>query len=79
MGMLLLAVFALLEGLTDFGFLQIGGIAFVVYASWAIGQFFDKTKAVNYFKAFASYLLGMITFMLSAVLLGTVIDMVVKT
>ncbi|MDT0651925.1 DUF3667 domain-containing protein, partial [Autumnicola edwardsiae] len=39
MGMLFLTVFAILQGLTNFGLMQIGGILFIVYCTWAIGQF----------------------------------------
>ncbi len=74
MGMLLLAVFAVFEGLTKLALLQVAGILFIVYCTWAIGQFFDRKKPVSYFKAIASYVLGMVTFMLSAILLGTLID-----
>ena len=50
----------------------------IVYITWAIGHFFDKKKAINYVKSFASYILGMISFMLSALLLGTIIDLIIK-
>jgi energy-converting hydrogenase Eha subunit C len=78
MGMLFLAVFAILQGLTNFGLMQIGGILFIVYCTWAIGQFFDRKKPLNYFKAFASYTVGMITFMIAAILLGVSIDLIIK-
>ncbi|MDT0689157.1 DUF3667 domain-containing protein [Salegentibacter sp. F188] len=78
MGMLFLAIFGILEGLTNFGLMQIGGILFIIYFTWAIGQFFERKKPLNYFKAFASYMLGMITFMLCAILLGALIDLIIK-
>ncbi|HMR85514.1 MAG TPA: DUF3667 domain-containing protein [Niabella sp.] len=78
MGMLFFAVFAIFQGLTNIDFMLIASILSVAYCSWAIGQFFDRKKTVNYVKAFASYMLGMITFWLSAFLLGTVIDLVIK-
>ena len=78
MGMLLFSVFGIIEGLTKFHFTQVSGIVFFVYASWAIGQFFDKRKIKNYLKAFAAYTLGMLTFVYSAKLLGFLFDLVFK-
>lgn len=76
MGMLFLGVFAIFQKLMNFNVTQIAGILFLGYSIWAIGQFFDKKKVVNYFKAFASYMLGSIMFMLSAVMLGVLIDLI---
>ena len=73
-GMLIFALFALLEQLTHTKLMQVAGLAGFAYSAWAIGQFFDKTKAMNYVKAFAAYILGMLTFSLAAILLGTIID-----
>ena len=78
MGMLIISVFAVLEGLTKFTIMKASGVLLILYITWAIGQFFDKTKAVNYFKAFAAYVLGMVTFSLSAILVGFLIDLVIK-
>lgn len=78
MGMLIFSVFALFEGLTKFHLMQVSGIIFFIYSTWAIGQFFDKTKPFNYVKALASYVLGMITFGFLAIILGTLIDLIVK-
>lgn len=78
MGMLFLSVFAIFLGLTHIDLMQAAGILSLIYCTWAIGQFFDKKKIGNYFKAFAAYSLGMISFMLTAVLLGTVIDLIIK-
>lgn len=75
--MLFLAVFAMVQGLTHFDLMQIASVISIVYCSWAIGQFFDKKKTISYVKALGAYLLGMITFSVSAILLGTLIDMVV--
>lgn len=78
MGMLFLAIFAIFQGLINFDLMQIAGIIFVIYSTWAIGQFFDKKKSINYLKAFASYILGMITSMISVILLGVLIDLITK-
>ncbi|MBL7781981.1 MAG: DUF3667 domain-containing protein [Saprospiraceae bacterium] len=74
-GMLIFALFALLEQLTHTKLMQVASIIGFVYIAWAIGQFFGKARAINFVKAFAAYILGMITFSLAAILLGTFIDM----
>tara|TARA_R110002073_G_scaffold279026_1_gene442833 strand:+ start:72825 stop:73547 length:723 start_codon:yes stop_codon:yes gene_type:complete len=75
-GMLILAVFGAIEGITKLKILQFGGIAFVVYSMWAIGQFFDQKKYLNYIKALIAYLLGLITFTIGTILLGNLIDFI---
>jgi hypothetical protein len=75
-GMLIYTVFGIIESTTKIRVLHIGGIIGLIYATWAIGQFFDKNKKVNYLKGFLSYLLGMITFFLGAIILGMGIDLV---
>lgn len=77
-GMLIFAAFAIFQGLIHIDLMQFAGIVGIVYITWAIGHFFDKKKAINYVKSFASYILGMISFMLSALLLGTIIDLIIK-
>ena len=77
-GMLIYSLFALLQTLTDIELLQAGGIIASIYASWAIGQFFDKSKLMNYVKAFLAYMLGYTTFAVGAVLLGKLIDFIIK-
>ena len=76
-GMLILAVFGTIEGLTKLKIMQFGGMIFTVYSTWAIGQFFDKKKISNYLKAFASYFLGMITFAIGVLMIGKIIDLII--
>jgi hypothetical protein len=78
MGMLFLAVAAIVQGLTGIFLLQIASMLFIAYCTWAIGQFFDKKKPVSYVKALVSYLLGMLSFTLTVLLLGTSIDLIFK-
>ncbi|WP_199120116.1 DUF3667 domain-containing protein [Pedobacter sp. ASV28] len=78
MGMLIFSVFAILEGLTKFHLMQISAVIFLIYSTWAIGQFFDKRKITSYLKACAAYVLGMATFSLSAIFLGFIIDLIIK-
>lgn len=70
--------FCLLQGLTDLNIMNIGGIVGLAYCSWAIGNFYGKTKILNYAKAFFAYILGMITFIFLATALGILIDIISK-
>jgi uncharacterized membrane protein AbrB (regulator of aidB expression) len=78
MGMLIFAFFALWQGLTKIELMRVAGLIGFAYYTWAIGQFFDKNKPLNYVKAFAAYMLGMITSMLFALLSGTLINFIFK-
>ena len=73
-GMLIFALFAFQQGIIKIELMQVAGYVGIAYCSWAIGQFFDKKKPLNYLKAFASYMLGMISSGLFAIGLGTLID-----
>ncbi|GAB2530094.1 DUF3667 domain-containing protein [Spirosoma aerophilum] len=77
--MLIYSFFALLQGLTSLKLMAIGGIIGAVYCSWAIGQFFGRGKTMNYLKAFFSYILGLITFSASAILIGFLVDFMMKS
>ncbi|PSK91139.1 DUF3667 domain-containing protein [Taibaiella chishuiensis] len=69
-GMLLFSLFAIAEGLSHAHLLHYGGMLFMGYHAWAVGQFFEKNKFVNYLKAVGAYLLGIITFSICVLLLG---------
>ncbi len=75
-GMLIFSVFGIAQSLTHTNLMQIAGIAGFVYTSWAIANFFDKSKFLNYVKAFLAYMLGMLSFVLSVIMLGKLIDTV---
>ena len=77
-GMLIYTIFGIIEGLSGVKILHFGGILGFVYASWAIGRFFDKSRKRNYLKGVLSYMLGMITFTVAAIILGNVMDLVLK-
>lgn len=78
MGMLIYSVFGIIQGLTHFSLMQFAAISGFVYTTWAIGQFYEKGKIINYVKAFFAYILGLLTFTLTAILLGTLIDLITK-
>ncbi len=77
-GMLIFALFATVEGISNIQLMQISGIISFIYSAWAIGQFFDKNKWINYLKSFFAYLLGFMTFSFAALILGAAIDMIIK-
>ncbi len=78
MGMLIAAVVAVAEAMTKAKLMEFAGYAGVIYCTWAIGDFFDKKKAMSYVKALIAYFLGMITFTVLALLVGTLIDLLYK-
>jgi hypothetical protein len=78
MGMLIFAVFAIIQGITDINILPFAGAVLIVYCAWAIGHFFNKKKISSYLKALAAYMLGMITFSLSVIIIGTLTDLITK-
>ncbi|WP_111707613.1 DUF3667 domain-containing protein [Lutibacter citreus] len=77
-GMLIYTTFGIIETITKLKILHIGGAIGFFYTAWAIGQFFDKTKKINYLKALVAYFLGMVTFYAIAVILGFGIDFISK-
>lgn len=72
--MLILALFALIQGVTKIGLMQYSGMLSFGYISWAIGQFFDQRKISSYVKALFAYVLGMLTSTITALLIGYLID-----
>lgn len=78
MGMLFLAFFALIQGLTKLPVMQTANMLIMIYFPWAIGQFFDKSKAASYLKAFTAYVLGMLSFVGVIILLGFLFDLIFK-
>lgn len=76
MEMLMFSVFAIVEGLTKYHLMQIAAVIVFVYFSWAVGQFFDKNRVASYFKALVSYILGMLTFGISIMILGVLMNLI---
>lgn len=74
--MLILSVFALFQGITGVQATTAGNIAGTLYCFWAIGHFFDRKRVASYLKAAVSYISGMITFTLSVLILGFLIDLI---
>ncbi|MDR2223231.1 MAG: DUF3667 domain-containing protein [Flavobacteriaceae bacterium] len=78
MSMLIFSVFAIIEGIVGSSLMSVAGVVGIVYCTWAIAQFFDGGKISNYLKAFFSYVLGMLTFVFTVILLGGLIDLILK-
>lgn len=78
MGMLIIAVFAIIQGLTHIYLMGFSGVLTIVYITWAIGQFFDKRKVASYLKAFAAYALGLGIFYLLVFMMGDIVDSIIK-
>nr|WP_315158501.1 DUF3667 domain-containing protein [uncultured Flavobacterium sp.] len=78
MGMLIFSIFVIVQGITHFNLMTIAGVIGIAYCVWAIGQFYDKKKPVSYIKGLFAYILGMITFWIFPVLIGTIIDLINK-
>lgn len=78
MGMLIFSVFTIAEALLKISLMQIAGVIGIAYCTWAIAQFFNGKKVSDYIKSLFAYLLGMGTFTLAAMLLGGVVDALVK-
>ncbi len=78
MGMLMLTLGALIEGITKISMMKSFTVVIIAYTVWAIGQFFDKKKPLSYIKAFFSYMLGLLTFGIAIVFLGIAIDLIFK-
>ncbi len=76
--MLIFSVLGILQAFIHFDVMQISSYLVVIYFTWAIGQFFDRKKAISYIKAFLSYILGMFVFMVLFILVGTLIDVMIK-
>lgn len=74
-GMLLYAVFALVEGLTNLNLTIVSTITVMGYSIWAIVQFFSNRNVMSYLKAAVSYITGVLTFYISVIFLILLIDL----
>lgn len=73
---LIYSLFVVLDILTGYRLLYSGGFIGFIYSSWAIGQFYNQKKVLNYFKGAAANFLGMTTFYFISFIFGTTIDMI---
>ena len=77
-GMLVFAVFSLVQGIIHINLQPAAAIVAILYCTWAIGNFFDQAKTMSYVKAFSAYILGMISFSLLIEVIGSAIDWAFK-
>lgn len=78
-GMLLITVEAFFVGLLSKQvFINILTVITLVYPTWAIGQFFDKTKILSYIKAFFAYIFGFLLFYITIIIVGLTTDLIMK-
>ena len=75
---LCISVVLIFQGLTQIRLFHISILFVMVYQIWAIGQFFDKRKAVSYIKAFLSYALGIVTFSFITTFIVILFDVIIK-
>lgn len=78
MSMLIFSIFAIVQGLTHINLMAAAGVVGIVYCTWAIGQFFESNKISSYIKAFFAYVLGMLTFSVSVIIIGGLIDSILN-
>ncbi|MCC8408802.1 DUF3667 domain-containing protein [Mucilaginibacter sp. UR6-1] len=75
-GMLMFTVFAIIEGVTHHKLMAVSSGIYIIYATWAIGQFFNSGNTfVRYTKAFIAYLLGMVSFTVITLGIGIAADL----
>jgi Protein of unknown function (DUF3667) len=70
--MLFFALMTAIQGLTHMFILDIAGLIGTIYITWGIANFFDKSKGINYIKAIGSYLLGLVSFLLLALIISMI-------
>jgi len=75
--MIIYSFFGILEALFSFKFFIVGLILGSVYLIWAIAQFYDGRKVLNYIKAFLAYLFGLFTFSILATGIGFLLDEII--
>lgn len=78
MSMIIFSVFAIFQALTNLEIMKIAGVVGIIYCTWAIGDFFDKKKLSSYIKSFFAYVFGLMTFSLIVVIIGTIIDKLIR-
>jgi hypothetical protein len=77
--MLLLTIVTMLVGvLGKQGYIILSSVISYGYTIWAIAQFFDGRKVVNYIKSFFAYFLGYILFYVAIVPVGLIADLIIK-
>jgi len=77
-GMLISALFVLIQGLIHIDLKVISSIVAITYCSWAIGNFFEPRRPMIYTKVFLAYILGATSYLILSVILGNLIDAMLR-
>jgi len=75
---LIYSLLGVFENIIDMSVLHVGKFVVFVYSSWAIGQFFDGSKKMNYLKGFLSYLLGLLTSLVILMVVGFILQQLLR-
>ncbi len=73
-GNLIFTFFGIVESITGFESYNFTYFVALAYSAWAIGNFFDKNKAMSYFKGLLAYVFGTTMGSFVIVLVGILID-----
>lgn len=69
--LLILISFVLVANLFDSNITaSIGVVAYFIYLTWGIGQFFGERKIINYVKSALSYIIGLATYLATLILIA---------
>jgi hypothetical protein len=72
------SIVVIVQGYTYIKLIHISILPLMIYHIWATAQFFDKKKAINYLKAFLSYILGYWVFGFLVACIAIFIDIVIR-
>ena len=76
--LLIKTFFAIINELIKFDLNRFSSLMALTYSCWAIAQFFDKTKPLNYIKPLLAFIFGATMFSYSIKLVGFLIDLILK-
>jgi hypothetical protein len=76
--MLIYTLLGITESIVNYPVLQFGSIISLIYITWAIGQFFDRKKKLNYIKGLFSYILGIVSSLIIFFLAGIILEKIVS-
>lgn len=68
------AFLGILESSTGFGSNSIAFLLALMYSSWAMGNFFNKNRALSYIKSLLAFTFGLLTYASALVILGLSLD-----
>lgn len=77
-GMLIFALFSIIQGILHIKVLEFAAVIGIAYTTYAIADFYDRKRILNYFKAFFAYMIGLTSFYVIAIIIGFLIDKLLK-